>query len=319
MFESIVLALLTARDPAPSQALTVERVRSFDHLRVTQLAAAPVGARVAVALEDRTVRIFDVAQGQTLRSLTGHPFPVRALAWSPDGRLVATADESARIWIWDAATGRKLREFTRQDAHVRGVQNLTFSSDGKRLASTGADDIVILWDPATGRRLARVQGKDTFYGGRFAADGRFAIGTLGKGLQLLRSANLELAATPGGHGGQGVLDVAVNRAGNRIVTVGKDGLGIVWDGSGRPLGTLRGHKDWAIRCEISPSGRYVATSSSDTTVIVWDLRTFREVARLEGQSPVGAPLAWTGDGRFLITANLADGLQVNRVSPPQGR
>src|SRR5206468_283917 len=78
---------------------------------------SPDGRLVVTASEDETARIWEVASGKELTTLTGHQDEVRFATFSPDGKRVATAsaDGTARLWMLDllsAALARKPRELT---------------------------------------------------------------------------------------------------------------------------------------------------------------------------------------------------------------
>ncbi|WP_396230063.1 WD40 repeat domain-containing protein, partial [Frankia sp. CpI1-P] len=64
------------------------------------MAFSPDGSMLATAAADGTARLWDVATGQPLRTLTGHNGSVWSVAFSPDGTLLATAadDRTARLW-----------------------------------------------------------------------------------------------------------------------------------------------------------------------------------------------------------------------------
>lgn len=312
MLEIIVSAIVTGA----SGPVTVTKIKSYDTLRTIACAPAPSGSRFACSLENKQIRIMDAATGTTIRALDGHPQPAYALAFSPNGVTFASGDESGRIWIWDLKSGKRLKEFDRNNAHQRGIQFLSFNGDGSRLASTGKDDLIIVWDVASGKQVKKIaSGGAIFYSGTFVPGGSIlAAATLGKGAIFYNGKDFAPIASFDGHEKLGVMDIAFNQAGTRCLTVGKNGTGCLWDVKTRTkLNSLKGHQDWVLRGAISPNGRLAATSSTDRLVIVWDTYTFKPVARLENQSFVGAPVCFTADGKYLISANDMDGLQINAV------
>lgn len=159
-----------------------------------QLAAVaffPKGDRIVVGLDGRHfgpeptpafVEIWDVAQKQKVRSLTGllgnTPLVV---AVSPNGRRVAAASAEARyVWVggpadtrvvvWDADTGEQILALT---GSVDGHRCLAFSPDGRTIAAGGEDHNVYLWESATGTLRAKYvchEGPVTAV--KFAADSR---------------------------------------------------------------------------------------------------------------------------------------------------
>ena len=84
------------------------------------------------------------------------------------------------------------------------------------------------------------------------------------------------------------------------------------------LGSLKGHSDWVVHCAFSPNGKYIATSGDDRTVRIWSPYSFKQIGELDDQQAVGSPLCWTADGKYLVTVNFSDFLQINSVTPPQG-
>ena len=60
---------------------------------------------LASGSNDTTVRLWDVASGQLVRTLEGHTWWVMSVAFAPDGRLLAFGSEDKTVRLWDAQTG----------------------------------------------------------------------------------------------------------------------------------------------------------------------------------------------------------------------
>lgn len=62
---------------------------------------------VATGSGDRTVRLWDVASGATVRLMGGQAGAVTALAFSPDGTALAAGTEGGSVALFDLASGRR--------------------------------------------------------------------------------------------------------------------------------------------------------------------------------------------------------------------
>src|SRR5207253_2567834 len=66
---------------------------------VTCLAFTQDGKRLVTGSLDRSIRLWDVSNGQSLRTLHGPPDEIRALAFSPEsGELFSTGDLNIHRW-----------------------------------------------------------------------------------------------------------------------------------------------------------------------------------------------------------------------------
>jgi WD40 repeat protein len=125
---------------------------------VSAIAISPDGRYLASGSQDSTVKLWDLASGRLLRTLTGHQSKVLALAISPDGRYLATAGEDGAARIWDVQTGSADRALAIQPGPVTSV---AFSADGLQVVTASAAAIKV-YPTATGAesRTLEIKEKD---------------------------------------------------------------------------------------------------------------------------------------------------------------
>ncbi len=210
------------------------------------LTFSPDSSLLAVANFDRSVRLWDVHTGQQLRQVKFQKGEARAMAFSPNGKALAvarndyepnTGHQITEIDVIETDTGRAICSIKRMNAYLNAV---TFSPDGRVLATAGQTPAVDLWDAATGKELRRLEGQA---GGvfclAFSPDGR----TLAAGAQQYGRAGA--AATSG-------------------VTV--------WElATGQVRVQYAGHIGLVTALAYAPDCRTLASGSSDTSIVLWDL------------------------------------------------
>jgi WD40 repeat protein len=99
-------------------------------------ALAPGGTLLAVASEDRRLRLWDVPSATARGELIGHLDRVSALAFSPDGKVLASASWDRTVKLWSPAA---LQELSTLERHADKIHCLAFSPNGTVLASGGED------------------------------------------------------------------------------------------------------------------------------------------------------------------------------------
>jgi WD40 repeat protein len=293
-----------------------------------------------IGSQQKKVRIFDVASGQSTREWDGGPSlgSSHAMAWDPTSRKLATGlGNPPRIQIWDVTTGQ---ETLALDDPVAGLSRLSWSPDGRRLAyqadtariydfstrrtmSLAGTGEQMVWSP-DGSRLALV-GNGSFstrFGTRSvdvydaasataipgeqraAFPDRSAL-TLPRGVEVQ---NYEIRSVVWSEQGIRAAATATAHPGMRVI--------VVWDvRTGEPNLTM-GPSDDALadRAEVArmvswaPDGRSLATLSeaagSDARISLWNTATGRKTRTLAaGRTSRGASaLAWSPDGQWLAFA-----------------
>jgi WD40 repeat protein len=127
---------------------------------VTLLAVSPDGKSLASGDYKPTLRLWDTATGEPLRSLAGwdeHGFA--CLLFSADGQRLISVSRQGKLQVWEVATGKQLSRFA-IDSPSAGVYpgyTVALFDGGKRLAAVTMRISVQLsiWDAATGEQLHR--------------------------------------------------------------------------------------------------------------------------------------------------------------------
>lgn len=137
---------------------------------VSLVAFNPDATRLAAALTNNNVDVFDVATGERIRSISGHEKRVESVAFSPDGASILSCASDRTARVWNAATG-ELRVVLR--GHESPVYSGAFSPDGTKIATGGGDGTVRLWETQSGNLLGSLfEGDQTIFRVTFSPDGQ---------------------------------------------------------------------------------------------------------------------------------------------------
>ena len=293
-------------------AVTLKLKRSMSS-GINAVAFSPDGRMLASAGNDKAVRLWYLATGENVGTLTGHADVVRAVAFSPDGQLLASAGDDKAVRLWYLGTGQILRALTGHTGLGSRVSAVAFSPDGRMLASGGGDKTVRLWDVATGQTVRVLTGHSGrilgVEGLAFSPDGRMlASGGGDKTVRLWHVATGQTVRVLTGHSGTaGVWAVAFGPDGRLLASAGgRDKTVRLWDvATGQTVHTLTGHTGAVRAVAFSPDGRLLASGSHDKTVRLWSPATGQTVHILTGHSGLSGveAVAFSPDGSQLASAS----------------
>jgi WD40 repeat protein len=88
---------------------TWKELYTQDQQRGTCLAFSPDGRLLAAGFANKTVRVWDVATGETTCVLRGHTNGLTTVAFSLSGEHIASGSFDCTVRVWDMKTGREVQ------------------------------------------------------------------------------------------------------------------------------------------------------------------------------------------------------------------
>ncbi|QEL15001.1 protein kinase domain-containing protein [Limnoglobus roseus] len=261
---------------------------------LTAVAVAPGGGHFAVGGEDGTVRVVRTADGVVERELVGRKGTVHALAFSPDGGSVAVggADGEARVWAVADGTSRGL------GGHLYAVRGVAFAPSGL-LATTGLDSYLKFWGAAGNELTNLMHARGTAVA--FRGD-RVVQGTAAGRLVSYRIP--VLAPRPAFATDSPVAAVAL-AADGRFAAGDGSGRLTLWPPDRGPGITHAVSHQPLQAVAFAPNGTLLAHGTDNGDIMFRDA-AFAEVGRLIGHTARPIGVAFSADGRTLVSAS-ADG------------
>ncbi len=109
---------------------------------IYSVAISPDGRTLVNGSYDKTIKIWNIASGQLIRTLQGHSGLVNSVAISPDGRTLVSGGGDKTIKIWNIASGQLIRTL---QGHSGLVNSVAISPDGRTLVSGSHDQTIKIW------------------------------------------------------------------------------------------------------------------------------------------------------------------------------
>lgn len=260
---------------------------------------SPNGKTIASGSDDGTIKLWDVASGQELKTLNvPSSSTVYSVTFSPDGKTLAASNLS-KIQLWDVASGKSLKILAGHDSFVNSV---AFSPDGQVIASASNDKTVKLWNVVAGKEFNTLIGHEGWVKSvAFSPDGKLlASGSFDKTTKLWDVASGNEIRTITGEENIGV--VAFSLDGSMIATQGSDSI-IIWDVStGRKINTLSGVTGTLTSIAFSPEGKTLGAISRKD-VILWDIISGEDVKLFKGHSEAVSSVGFSPDGKTIVSGS----------------
>ncbi len=268
---------------------------------VGSVAFSPDGLMLASGSKDKTIQIWDLATGKSLRTFAGDSSTIWSVAFDSNGTRLATGTGFWRVMLWDLKTGQVIRSLD----HTASVWSVAMSPDGQLIASGSGDKTTKISDARTGSLIQNFPDHTDFvYSVAFTPDGKSLISaSKDKKITVVDVATGRLLKTLEGHG-DAVRSVAVSPDGKTIVSGSYDESIKIWNlETGDLIRSIKGHSDDIVSVAISPDGKFIASGSKDKTIKIWDLATGELLNTLTGHSDEVYVVTFSPDGKTIASGS----------------
>jgi WD40 repeat protein len=274
--------------------------------------AAEVASPPAAKSELAETLLWEASSGQLLAALHWHRNSVVSLAFSPDGGVLATAgkDHTVSIWnvergLWDAVIGVHERALY---GHRAPVSAVAFSPGAAHLVTAAADQTLRFWDAKTWAPIRTIEI------GR-AGEGRIAFSPCGRYLASVWSSRGPAMIFNAANGERHLefrlpseedsadREVGFSPDGSRLIVL-SDHQVRIWDIS--TCQVLASFEAPGSEClAVSPRAAVIATggyeAETKASVTLWDAASLIRIRAFEGHSQAVSAIAFSPDGKVLVS------------------
>lgn len=282
-------------------------IRSLDILAEKQC--------VVTASDDKTIRLWDVTDGETIAVFDGHTDRVYSVAAHSQTNRLLSASDDRTLRLWDLETSSTV---IIMHGHQDWINAVVILPSGQQAVSAAWDNTLRLWDLETGKTIRTFQGHEKAV---------FDVAILPECDKILSASadyTLRLWDIETGHtlrvfAGHKMLIhcLVVLPNGQQALSGSYDKTLRLWDlNTGDTIRIFRGHTGPIRSVAVSKSGLHALSGSWDSTLRLWDVATGKTIRVLKGHTGAVNSLAIFPDGERALSGaedgtirlwNLAEG------------
>ena len=284
-------------DESPVPGLTLKRILRGHTGKINRITWSPDGRLLASPSDDKTIRVWDVADGSCTAVLMGHTKAVLSAKFSPIEGLLSSISEDITMRLWDVKTSNLIKTTQGSDWQYFC---LAFSPDGKKIIDADENEIrfSVVSSGELTHSISDFNGR--MFSNSFAplslsysthnplvACGMSSPDDDSQVVILINPDEERIESSIHIESGDGVYGVDWHPNGQMIAATSGSKVFIIDVARREVLIELEGHTDGLDSVSFSADGLLIATRSHDNTTRFWNCRNWETVAILPEQVSSG--------------------------------
>jgi len=308
--------------------------------KITALAISPDNTLIASGSDDNSIRIWKIATGEIVTTLTKHKSSITQLSFTSDSLTLVSASQDKTVKIWPLKNIRKAitllrtdtifalsndgkllattnpyykvllykvadgKEMLSEEGHTGKINDLCFSTNNKYLATGSQDKTVKIWRIPEGQLLRTIESHSApITTVTFSPDNQLLLSGSADRSVKIQYLQDKIEVNLSGHI-EGIVGIAVTPDNERVITTSENGTIKVWQlEDGYCITTKTDHTLKISGLVISGQGDFMVSASLDKTLLIWDLSNIKNVASLTTPDEPPTVIALSQDGQWLVTAD----------------
>jgi WD40 repeat protein/serine/threonine protein kinase len=250
----------------------------------------------------RSVRLWELSNGECLQRLKVHSSSVNSVALSPDDVFAVSGSDDKTLKLWEVQGNQNVLNLK---GHTKPVNSVVISKGGRLILSGSSDNTLKLWDTKKRQCIRTFKGHSGPVNSvALSREGEFAVsGSDDKTVNFWTTNNNKAQNSLRGHS-EKVVSVSLSADGKFALSGSLDKTLKLWElETGQCLQTFHGHVGIITSVTFINGSNYAISGSTDHTLKLWDIKSAQCISTLEGHSDAITSIAVSKDGSLVVSAS----------------